>query len=328
MKETRFAFAVAYMRTLENKMLSESDIDSMLNMGNVNEAVRFLQDKNYGGADRQGSVNVSEIDEMLRSELENAWAEITEVCPKGAPINVLLYKNDFQNLKTIMKAVFSKKEWKHLMLYPVTVDVDLMHKAVSENDIEALPEFMQSAASEAYEILAHYNDGQAADIAIDKHAFAAMEAEAQSKKNDFLIGWIQLWAKLNNMKLALRAAKQKKNKEFVQKSFLPSDDLYVDSLAEAASQDVSAVVGVFSQDGYEFGAEAANRSESDFEKWADNQLMDYVKTAQYKCFGFEPLMAFLYGKQAEIQTVRIVLYGLLNNIPKHILKERLREMYV
>lgn len=328
MKETRFAFAVAYMRTLENKMLDQSDVDSMLNMGNVKDAIKYLQDKNYGGTERQGTYGTAEIDEMLKSELESAWAEITEVCPKGAPINVLLYKNDFQNLKTILKAFFSKKEWKSQMLYPITVDVDLLYKAVSENDIESLPVFMQAAANEAYEILAHYNDGQAADIAIDKYAFAAMENEAKAKKNAFLIGWIQLWAKLCNMKLALRAARQKKNREFVLKSFLPSEDLYIDSLAEAASQDVSAVVGVFSQDGYEFGAEAANRSESEFEKWADNQLMDYVKTAQYKCFGFEPLMAFLYGKQAEIQTVRIVLYGLLNGIPKHILKERLREMYV
>jgi len=56
--------------------------------------------------------------------------------------------------------------------------------------------------------------------------------------------------------------------------------------------------------------------------------MEYVKDAKNRSFGFEPLMAFLFGKKAEIQAVRIVLYGLLNHIPKNVLKERLREMYV
>ncbi len=88
------------------------------------------------------------------------------------------------------------------------------------------------------------------------------------------------------------------------------------------------MVNVIGASGHEDGAEAANRSISEFEKWSDNKLMDYVKSAQYKSFGFEPLLAFLYGKKTETQALRIVLYGLLNNIPKNTLRERLRELYV
>jgi V/A-type H+-transporting ATPase subunit C len=130
------------------------------------------------------------------------------------------------------------------------------------------------------------------------------------------------------MKTALRAAAENKGRDFVREAMLPSAGVNADALEEAAAQDVQAVIAALSADGFEDGAEAAQKSMRDFEKWSDNKLMDYVRAAQYNTFGFEPLLAFLFGKKTEIQAVRIVLYGLLNRVPKEILKERLRDMYV
>ncbi len=328
MKDTDFAYSVAYMRTLENKMLDQADIDALLNMPGAAEAVKFLVDRNYGGGDKVSGASKDIIDELLKAELEQAWQEIREACPKDAPIDVLLYQNDFQNLKTILKAVFDNSEWKHLMLYPSINDPEAVHKIVSENKMDELPELLRKPAQDAYELLARTHDGQRAEIVIDKAAFAAMQKEAEERKSNFLYGWVQLWATLSNMKTALRMAAAKKDKTFISESMLQTDDAGADALVEAAAQDVQAVIGAFSANGFEDGAEAAGQSISEFEKWTDNKLMDYVRAAQYQSFGFEPLLAYLYGKKAEAQALRIVLYGLLNHIPKSTLKERLRDLYV
>lgn len=328
MKDTDFAYSVAYMRTLENKMLDQNDIDAMLNMQSAAEAVKFLTDRNYGGSDKKEAEGKSGIDELLRAELAHAWQEIREVCPKGAPIDVLLYQNDFQNLKTILKAVFSKTEWKGLMLFPSTVEPELIYQAVSENNMDLLPPLLRQPATEAYELLAQTDDGQRAEVTVDKAAFAAMKKTATQKKNPFLLGWIDLWATLSNMKMALRAAAEHKSKDFVQEAMLSTNETNTEALVEAAaSGDTGAVVAVFTANGFEGGAEAANQSVSDFEKWADNMLMDYVREAKMGTFGFEPLMGYLFGKKAEVQALRIVLYGLLNNVPKDTLKGRLRDLY-
>lgn len=326
MKDTRFAYSVAYMRTLENKMLEQSDIDSMLAADHFAGAVKYLADRGYGdGVLPEGKRG---IDDMLKAELEKAWEEIREACPKGAPVDVLLYQNDFQNLKTILKAVFGNEPWEGLMLYPVTVEPELIHRAVSENNMEILPPLLKKSAEEAYALLAATGDGRRAEVLVDKAAFAAMEAEAKKAKNPFLLKWVNFWALLSNLKIAVRAAREQRETAFIRESMLPGGEIDADILAAAAAQGTAAVLAVLSENGYGDAAQAAERPMSDFEKWADNALMEYVKDAKNRSFGFEPLMAFLFGKKAEIQAVRIVLYGLLNHIPKNVLKERLREMYV
>ncbi len=327
MKDTRFAFSVAYMRMLENRMLDQSDIEAMLNMSDVSDAVKYLSDRNYGNAERTGSEGKREIDNMLKAELEWAYGEIREACPKGAPIDVLLYQNDFQNLKTILKAVFSGSAWKELMIFPSVTDPKLVHRAVAEKDFEELPPLLRKPAIEAYETLARTGDGQKVEIIIDKAAFSAMESAAKEAKNKFLDDWVNLWAVLSNMKMLIRGVLQKKDKAFLKEAMLPTNDFNTDQMVEAA-QDMQSLMASFVENGFDDGAEAAQKSISDFEKWSDNKLMDFVKSAQHNSFGFEPLLAYLFGKKAELQAVRIVLYGLMNHIPKNILKERLRDMYV
>ena len=56
--------------------------------------------------------------------------------------------------------------------------------------------------------------------------------------------------------------------------------------------------------------------------------MEYIKKAKMKSFGFEPILAFLIGKEFELQTIRIILSGKQNNIPAEIIRERLRDLYI
>ena len=65
-----------------------------------------------------------------------------------------------------------------------------------------------------------------------------------------------------------------------------------------------------------------------FEKLCDNYLMDFVKDAKLKSLTLEPLVAYLYAKETEMKSVRIILTSKLNHIDAQIIKERLRDAYV
>ena len=47
--------------------------------------------------------------------------------------------------------------------------------------------------------------------------------------------------------------------------------------------------------GYAAAAERARESMSAFEKWCDNQRMEYLKDYKNNSFGVEPILAFLIG---------------------------------
>ena len=332
-KETDYAYAVSYMRTLENKMLGRSDFEILLNANSTEDILKYLSDRSYCNRDGNAKTgqnydNIETIENMLKSELAYTYKEIKNACPQDAPVNILIYQNDFHNLKAILKSVFSNSKYENLMLEPYTVAPDIIYHAVSNGRPETLPDIFKKPAAEAYDILARDDDGQLAEIILDKALFSAMKEIARQSKNDFLIDWIELNIAIMNMKIALRGAYGGKSREFLRNAMLDCEKISVDYLSGAAADGVSEVFRVFKESGFDEAAKAAGESVGGFEKWCDNKIIGYLKPTRYKTFGFEPVLGFLVGKQFELQAARIVLSGIRSGISKEKLRERLRDLYV
>ena len=326
MKETEYAYAVAFVRTLENRMLKKADYEALFSATSLEEALLYLLSKGYGeAATTEQTLNA---DILLKEELAYTWNEVEKACPEDAPFDFLLYPNDFHNLKTILKAVFSGTSHTNLMLKPYTIPPDVIHRAIANGKPESLPDMLKKSAAEAYHILAREGDGQLAEILLDKALFSAMSEAAKQSKNDFLIGWVDLNIAVMDMKIALRCAYGGKSRDFICKSMMECKRINADYLTDAAARDVSAVLQVFSQSGFENAAKAARESTGAFDRWCDNELIRYLQSARYSAFGFDPILGFLIGKQFELQAVRMILSGLKSGIPTETLRERLRETYV
>ena len=290
MKETDYTYAVAYIRTLEKKMLTNADYDALLSAGSLSESLQILSAKGYGNGITELNFTA---ETLLQEELSFTWNEVRKACPKDAPTHILLYQNDFHNLKTILKAVFSNVDYKPLMLEPHTISPDAIHRAIAEGKPGSLPDILKKPAAEAYQILAREGDGQAAEIVLDKALFAVMGETAKNSQSDFLIGWVDLMTALANTKTAFRGGRQ------------------------------DAMLG-----GGQILSDAPKGSITALECWCDNKIIKYLQSAQYKAFGFAPILAFLINKQFELQSVRIILSGLKSGIPAEVLRERLRAAYV
>ena len=327
MKEIEYIYAVSFVRTLENKMLEKSDFEAILNLSSVEETMQYLFNKGYGSSIHSNTEQNINAETLLKEELAYTWKEVKGACPRGAPLDILLYQNDFHNLKAILKAVFSDKPYEHLVLEPFTIPPEVIHRAIANGDPEILPDILRKPGSEAYQILARDKDGQLAEIVLDKALFNAMNAIARQSENKFLIGLVDLNITITDMKIALRGAHSGKNKAFLLSAMM-GKRINVDHLADAAAQDVSTVIQVFAQNGFEEAARAAQESLSVFEKWCDNELIRYLRTVRYKSFGVEPIISFLLIKQFELKALRIVLSGIKRRVPARILRERLRDLYV
>ncbi|MCL2013459.1 MAG: V-type ATPase subunit [Oscillospiraceae bacterium] len=327
MKETAYAYAVAYTRALENRMLQRADLEAMLALPSEKDALKYLADKGYGNS---GSKTAAGAEEMMKNELEYTWSEVQNACPEGAPIDILLYQNDFHNLKTILKSIFdgSVSGYESLLLGPYITDPAFIYESITTGKTDDFPPLLRDAAKRAYDILASTNDGQLAEIELDKAAFSAMAEVAANSREPFLIGWADLSIALLNMSIALRGAKAKKSKSFLTGAMLKCKNIDNSVLLNAAESGLTEVIAAFTQCGFEDAAKAAEESVSEFERWRDNKRLNYLKAARYKAFGFEPLLGFLVGKQTELQSVRIILSGLRGGIDAETLRGRLRDLYV
>ena len=64
------------------------------------------------------------------------------------------------------------------------------------------------------------------------------------------------------------------------------------------------------------------------EREFENFLMSYLKKAKYIVFGPEPVFAYALARRRELQLLRLLGVGILNQVPAVLLKQRMSETYV
>ncbi|MEE0944592.1 MAG: V-type ATPase subunit [Clostridia bacterium] len=312
LKDVEYAYAVAYIKTIENKMLTRTDIEALIAAENMAASRRILTDRGWIG---------DTVDELTKNELKRAWDAAYEVCDEQTPIDLLLWENDFHNLKTILKSKLAKADWAKMVLTPSTVEPQTISDSLTDGDFSLLPEFIAEVAEEAYKILTTTMDGQLMEIYVDREQQLALLKRAKTEKDDFIMGWAELMVKLNNMKTAWRCKKSSKSRGFTENALVPDNSLYT-RLVEAV--DVEAVKDVIKS----VFDNADVTSLGSFERWCDNKRLAYVRGAKAECLSFRPIIAFLIGKSFEVQTVRIILFCKENGVGEEVIRERLRDMYV
>ncbi|MDO4489428.1 MAG: V-type ATPase subunit, partial [Eubacteriales bacterium] len=147
-------------------------------------------------------------------------------------------------------------------------------------------------------------------------------------KEELVKAYADLSVAISDIKIAVRCQKTGKALNFITEALAPCDSLNISSLTTAASKTLEDVYNVLMLSPYASCVEKLKESASAFEKWCDDRMMDLIKEQKSNPFTIGPIMAYCIARQNEINTVRIILSGKLNEIDDSIIRERLRAMYV
>lgn len=321
MKQTDYAYSSAYIRALENKLLTKSDIEALVMSPDFDTAAKNLRDKGY--ADK--NITPENLDQVLKDRLEEVRAEVIWASPKDNILNIFLYKNDFHNLKAVLKNISSgSKDFERFLLTPSNIDVELIINAAANVDFSILPDYMKNVAEEAFDILNRLNDGALADSLIDKACMDYMLFEAKKTKNEFLTGLISIENTMSDLKIAERSAKTLKDRSFLEKALSESPSVDREGLILAACSD--SVPEFLAQCGMSDAKNAMEAGLFEFEKYADRTIAEYTDKARMITFGIEPVIAYLERFNAEIQTIRVILSAKQNKISEQDIRKRLRNI--
>ena len=114
--------------------------------------------------------------------------------------------------------------------------------------------------------------------------------------------------------------------DFLDMAISSNPNLNRDELIKAAVSGIDAFCEFLSGSGYEAAAASLKSSLSDYEKYADEVIGDYMKGSGYITMGIEPLISYIYSKEREIQSVRIIISAKLNGIDEGKIRQRLRKL--
>ena len=134
-------------------------------------------------------------------------------------------------------------------------------------------------------------------------------------------------AALSNIRIAVRGAKTKQSEKVLDEAICETKTVSKSALISSALESVDAVADYILTTKYSASGEALKNSVSDFEKWCDNALIDYVSSARYSCFGPAPLAAYIIRCEAMQKTVRIILSAKETGLDENVIKQRVRNVF-
>lgn len=314
-----YIYAVARIKAKELGLLSRQDMETLLSCQRYEDCLRVLKDKGWSG---------ESAEEMLSAEEEKTWALMRELTQDMSPFAVLLCPTDFNNLKAAIKCVCSNTEPHQVFLPGGTAEPERILQAVREKDFALLPEELRAAAEEAYPLFIETQDGQLCDVAIDRHCLLAILQKGKASRVDILKEYAELFCAVSDIKIAVRCCKTKKSLQFIQAALAECGTLDVSELSRAACAGLDELFAYLDKTPYAKAAEALKASNSAFEKWCDDKVMELVRDQKNEYFTVGPLFAYVVARRSEIASVRIILSGKLNSLDDEMIRERVREMYV
>lgn len=319
MNDTRYAFCVAKIRALENKLLTEKDIASLVEQNNLTSAFAFLLQKGYAKEDETANDLIIRQGDSLNELLK-------ECVPDKKEIESLYLLNDYFNIKVLVKSAVANSSADELLAYPSTVDFKL-YKKQAPSDFSFLKDNYRKVAENAYNIALKSGNGKFSDAIIDKAAIDALTGYAKSKKSGLFGKVCAFLADSANIKIALRSAATLQDADYINAAIGDCNNIDRLKLISATVNGYEELIAFLETTCYKEGVKLYTEKPSSFEKWCDDKIIDITSDAIYTSFGFAPVVSYFYRKSLEIKTVRMILSAIKSGVEKEKIKERVRAIY-
>ena len=320
MKDTNYAYCVARVRALENKLLSKQDIAALIHQPSYAEALRWLVNKGYSTAE-------DDADSIIKRQGEQLSKILSESVPDKKELDVLYILNDYFNLKALVKCAVENRRPADFFICPTTVNLSDFSETAYENVFSFLKDEYRIVAEEAYKMALKAGNGNLSDLIIDRAAIDALGSYCE-RKNIGLLGEICAFqGDTANIKTALRCAAIGQDADYVNAAVGKCNKLDRDKLIKSCLEGTASLTEYLETTAYKIGIGVYKTSPSAFEKWCDDEIIAITKSAIYTSFGFAPVVSYFYRKNLEIKTVRMILSALKSDIDREIIEERVRALY-
>ncbi|HBR32942.1 MAG TPA: hypothetical protein DD733_12770, partial [Clostridiales bacterium] len=243
----------------------------LISAENYSSALRMLEEMGWiESEDRE------DIDAALKRHGMRVWELLNEVSPNISVLDFLIIKNDFHNIKAALKSFVTmhvtggNQVLTDSFVSPSIVYPEMIKNALSLKKYDELPDFVQDAINKTYDVLIRTLDGQLADIILDSLALNCIAERAENTGNDFIIKTAELMCVTANIKIAYRATRTGKGREFLETALCVTKTLDKRQLLEASLEGMQELIAYIESTPYKDAAAYLAESASAFEKWCDD----------------------------------------------------------
>jgi V/A-type H+/Na+-transporting ATPase subunit C len=341
MDSTLFAQSSSWIRVLETKLLNENELERMVLAKDARDAYKILNETDYSS--HVGDIEKLEsFQEVINAGLKDTKELIMRIAPENWVFNILWFRYDFHNLKVLLKAKYSGKEFaevENFLLHFGAIPTEKLKKYIFgnedvsfgiEQDYEVYIKESVALAKMDYE---KDEDPQMIDIVLDKRLCKIMNDIALRSGNAFLIKLTKKYIDLKNIELFIRLKIQKRDESLLLKGFINRGYLETYRFVDSFRKDVSDFSESMKHTDYgDIIREAIKGYEDEksfvkLDKLTYDHFTDYIQQAKRIAFGPEPVFAYFWAKKNNALVIRSVMVGKLNNIAPENIRKIIRTLY-
>ncbi|MGI6485586.1 MAG: V-type ATP synthase subunit C [Tepidanaerobacteraceae bacterium] len=332
-RDMDFLYVSSRVRALETKLLTANVLDRILEAESTEEAFKVLGDTEYGN-ELANLENVYDFETVLESSLKRTYKTIRDSLKDRRIVDFFTLRNDYHNLKVILKQKIVNQEVTGYLSKLGQVPVDELRKMADEDITAIVPDSFKRAFAKAWEAYEATQEPQQIDIVIDKALFEELKSLVEEISDDLLQDYFDSLSDLTNIKTMIRLKYMDSDVRVLENALLPGGKLDSDFFLKQFTEQIQAIIDALMSSPYQKVVEEGllrwvnTGSPALYERLADNYLLNLVRAGLYKPFGPEPVIGYLVAKEYETNVLRILLVGKINGISSEMIKERLRDVYV
>lgn len=328
LKETDFLHISARIRVLEGRLLTYERMERMVDAKDAADAAKVLAECGYPDL---SEVTPSALEEMLADAQAELFRDLGDAVGNPPLLDVFRCKYDYHNAKTLVKAEALSMDQDRLLLRGGRYAPDDLAENFRREDLRACSPVFQEAVGQAREVLGSSGDPQQADFILDRAYFRELTGLAKQSGSKFLSGYVTASIDAANLRSAVRAARLDKGPDFLRQVLVEGGSVSPESIAVTRGDELDRL---FKHTTLAAAAEAGAAVAvpnggplTEFERLCDDGVMAYLAQARMIPFGEQPVVAYLYAREAEATAIRIILTGRMAGIDGTTIRQRLRRAY-
>ncbi len=332
-----YGYPVGRVRALENRLFGRIALERMLEADSVKDALAVLAENGYDLPVQEDGWNARQCIALLEQEEDKVVRELKSFSPEPQLYDLFLLKYDYNNVKLYLKQETQDAETPPVLSDAGTIPVRKLEEGLREKDYRCFPVHLRETLPGAREAMVADHTPRAMEFLLDqafyRDCYAIADQAERRETRMFLRQWVAASADLSNLQTLLRIRQMADPETLFTKSYVPGS-LSCSFYLSCLHLELAKLAEAFARTPYgRLAADAVAKynitgSLSHLEKLSDDYLLEFVKARKGNAFGIEPLVGYLVARQREIRNVRMILLGKLNDLPREIIRERLRSLYV
>ncbi len=322
-----YAYSFGIIKSLEAQLLSQIDIERLVEAPNVEASFKVFNDTDY--ADNLADLDVNNFRQVLLSDLQQLHDLYSQIIDDKNLLALLFSNYDFHNIKLAFKA--KKAQNKDLSIYLMPLgyfDEQKIWQVIIDDFNVDFPEIFRKIIDNLKQKIDSKTSPQIIDRLVDQEMFTYWLALVKKIKNQFVKDFIKLKIDLLNFKIFVRLQINNIDKEQWSEEFIEGGNLSYSMLVSAAEKDL---VEFLKKMEFELNIDLSDywrdKSLGQIEKAIAEKELEYLANAKYFNYGPEVAIAYYYAKLNALQNARLIMTAKLNDIAVKDIKQLVRKLW-